>query len=46
MLFDAKYRHHHGSLSPVYHSNRSPSKASDYDNLAVATTTAINGDVS
>jgi hypothetical protein len=46
MLFDAKNRRHHGSLSPIYSNNRSTSKASVYDNLTVATTTTANGDVS
>jgi hypothetical protein len=47
MLFDTGNRHHHGSLSVAYNTNRSPSSGSIYDNLAVTTSTKeANGDVS
>lgn len=47
MLFDTGNRHHHGSLSVAYNTNRSPSSGSIYDNLAVTTTIKeANGDVS
>ncbi len=47
MLFDTGNRNHHGSLSVTHNRNRSPSRASIYDNIAVTITTkTANGVVS